>query len=195
MLHNVDPYSIRSSEDTADTTVVLEDLGSLLQQEGHVTLTKENVLVSVFKKVDIPKIPVPRCNSTCGYTRACVSCKRRWTCKSNGAEAAYLEEMIHLKEMAQHHIEDYLDVRTAFLQSASPGTPPNAVNRKKRFAGLIAAGMALFSTVFTGISTATLSHHINIQQIRCPICKIPRGGYRHPNRHSRNPRRSNPHVR
>ena len=118
-------------------------------------MSKENILVSVFKKLEIPSVKATRCGNA-----KCTRINRKFHCTSTKSPNASANSSdwsdTHLREITEDFVGDLELVRTAFANRVE-----DEVTRPRRFAGLIAAGISLLTSAFSGVSTYTLSQHIS----------------------------------
>ena len=143
-------------KDAFMNSLVIEEAGVILKSKGMVTLTKENLLVSVFKKVQLPQIKSVDCTKT--------TCKRYGGRIRCSTEPKIVNETESASHWSQEHVrsltEDYLD-RFKIIRDSFTSQLQVESKRPKRWAAFLAAGLSLLTSAFTGVSTYTLSRHIS----------------------------------
>jgi hypothetical protein len=136
-------------------SIAIEEAGVILKTKGMVTMTNENLLLSVFKKIDMPKIKVVDCEKTiCSRSRGRFRCTHPTGYNFTHSRGHWTQQ--HLREITEEYVAEYKLVRSSFSSQLT-----EQGRRPRRFAAFLAAGLSLLTSAFTGVSTYTLSKHIS----------------------------------
>ncbi len=141
------------------SAIVFEKLGAILTNQGVVAMNTDDILISVFVKVPLPRVHARMActNQTCSWHKRCKYCKQTPQCKHNVSQQHWMNE--NFEHISKEYISLFDDISDHII------TQPESINsssRRKRFAGLIAGiGMGLFNFAFTGIETYKLNSKIS----------------------------------
>ena len=141
------------------SAIVFEKLGTILHNQGVVAMNTDDMLISVFVKVPLPKVHVhTSCtNQTCTWHKRCKYCHQTTHCKHSVSEQHWLN--LRFERISNQYISLFNDISGHISTLTSHQKSPV---RRKRLAGLIAGiGMGLFNFAFSGIETYKLNSKIS----------------------------------
>ena len=97
---------IRKREEPLNSLIV-EEAGVILKTKGMVTMTKENLLVSVFKKIDLPRIGKVDCARTvCSRSRGRFRCSNHSGARNLTRSGTHWTQQ-HLRDITANYVAEY----------------------------------------------------------------------------------------
>ena len=150
--------SYATIDKTSQDTIVYEKLGTMLHKLGVVSMDADDILVSVFVRMELPKLPqFSKCqNNSCSVRRLCNHCPLTVKC----GHTSYDKHWLHVKfeEITKTFITNFEELKNpSFVKNYDSSSS----GRNKRMAGLFGIGLGVLNLAFTGISTYTLNRQIN----------------------------------
>ena len=115
------PTMFAVRKDAFLNSIIIEEAGVILKSKGMVTLTKENLLVSVFKKVSLPQIKSVDCTKT--------TCRRyngRIRCSTNPkivneTESASHWSQVHVRSLTEEYIDRINTIKESYKKYHGKG--------------------------------------------------------------------------